>query len=118
MTTINATVAELMGQFNKVVNAESHLASGPLIWGKAYDEKKERKEIAMAGSRSLASMNTGKFAKITAPTCNVRTFPSADSKVIGAYRQGRKVHVKIHDKSWYTTVYNGEKVFMGAGCFE
>jgi DNA repair exonuclease SbcCD ATPase subunit len=85
---------------------------------KAYDEKKERKEIAMAGTRSLASLNTGKFAKITAPTCNVRTFPSADSKVIGAYKQGRKVHVRIHDKSWYTTVYNGEKVFMGAGCFQ
>jgi len=85
---------------------------------KAYKEKEERKEVAMAGTRALASLDTGKFAKVTAPTCSMRTFPSADSKVIGSYKQGRKVHVKIHDKSWYTTVYNGEKVFMGAGCFE
>ncbi len=85
---------------------------------KAYEEKKERKEVALERTRNLASMNSGKFAKVTSPTCSMRTFPSSDSKVLGAYKQGRKVHVKIHDKSWYTTVYNGEKVFMGAGCFE
>lgn len=40
MTTIDATVAKLMGRLTELVHAESHLASGPLIWGKAYDEKK------------------------------------------------------------------------------
>jgi uncharacterized protein YgiM (DUF1202 family) len=48
----------------------------------------------------------------------MRTFPSSDSKVVGSYKHGRKVHVKIHDKAWYSTIYNGEKVFLGAGCFE
>lgn len=85
---------------------------------KAYSEKQERKEVALERTRNLASVNTGKFAKITSPACNLRTFPAASSKIIGAYKQGRKVHVKIHDKAWYTTVFNGEKVFMGAGCFE
>lgn len=85
---------------------------------KAYDEKKERKAVAMERSRNVASLSSGKFAKITSPACSIRTFPSSDSKVIGSYKQGRKVHVKIHDKSWYSTVFNGEKVFMGSGCFE
>ncbi|MCB9072224.1 MAG: hypothetical protein H6623_01285 [Bdellovibrionaceae bacterium] len=85
---------------------------------KAYEEKKERKQVAVQRNRTLASLKIGKFAKITSPACNIRSFPSSDSKVIGTYKLGRKVHVKIHDKSWYTTVYNGEKVFMGSGCFE
>jgi DNA repair exonuclease SbcCD ATPase subunit len=85
---------------------------------KAFNEKKERKEVALERSRNLASVSSGKFAKITSPACNIRTFPAANSKIIGSYKQGRKVHVKIHDKAWYTTVFNGEKVFMGAGCFE
>lgn len=85
---------------------------------KAYEQKKERKQVAVERNRTLASIATGKFAKITSPACNIRSFPSSDSKVIGSYKHGRKVHVKIHDKSWYTTVYNGEKVFMGSGCFE
>ncbi|MBY0316375.1 MAG: hypothetical protein K2Q26_12685 [Bdellovibrionales bacterium] len=85
---------------------------------KAYNEKKERKEAAVQRSRSLASVDSGKFAKITSPACNIRTFPAANSKIIGSYKQGRKLHVKMHDKAWYTTVFNGEKVFMGAGCFE
>lgn len=85
---------------------------------KAYEVKKERKQVAVERNRTLASISTGKFAKITSPACNIRTFPSSDSKVIGTYRHGRKVHVKIHDKSWYTSVFNGEKVFMGSGCFE
>jgi len=85
---------------------------------KAYEEKKARKQVAVERTRTLASIQTGKFAKITSPACNIRTFPSSDSKVVGTYKHGRKVHVKIHDKSWYTSVYNGEKVFMGSGCFE
>lgn len=85
---------------------------------KAYEVKKERKQVAVERNRTLASISTGKFAKITSPACNIRTFPSSDSKVIGTYKHGRKVHVKIHDKSWYTSVFNGEKVFMGSGCFE
>lgn len=85
---------------------------------KAYEEKKVRKQVAVERTRTLASIQSGKFAKITSPACNIRTFPSSDSKVIGTYKHGRKVHVKIHDKSWYTSVYNGEKVFMGSGCFE
>lgn len=85
---------------------------------KAYEEKKERKQVAMERTRNVANMHSGKFAKITSPTCSMRTFPSSDSKVIGNYKHGRKVHVKIHDKAWYSTIYNGEKVFLGAGCFE
>lgn len=85
---------------------------------KAYEEKKERKQVAMERTRNVANLNSGKFAKITSSTCSMRTFPSADSKVIGNYKHGRKVHVKIHDKAWYSTIYNGEKVFLGAGCFE
>ena len=85
---------------------------------KAYEEKQVRKQAAVERSRSVTSMSSGKFAKITSSNCNMRTFPSSDSKVIGNYKLGRKVHVKIHDKSWYSTIYNGEKVFLGAGCFE
>lgn len=85
---------------------------------KAYEVKKERKQVAVERNRTLANIATGKFAKVTSPACNIRSFPSSDSKVIGTYKHGRKVHVKIHDKSWYTSVYNGEKVFMGSGCFE
>lgn len=84
----------------------------------AYMEKKARKNIAMKRTRTLASLKNGKFARITSPACNIRTFPGTTSKVLGTYRQGRKVHVKIHDGSWYTTVFKGEKVFMGAGCFQ
>ena len=85
---------------------------------KAYEEKQERKQVAMERTRTVANMNSGKFAKITSPTCSMRTFPSSSSKVVGNYKHGRKVHVKIHDKAWYSTIYNGEKVFLGAGCFE
>ena len=85
---------------------------------KAYEEKRQRKQIAMERSRGVSSVSSGKFAKITSPSCSMRTFPSSDSKVVGNYKHGRKVHVKIHDKAWYSTIYNGEKVFLGVGCFE
>ncbi len=85
---------------------------------KAYEEKQERKQANMERSRGVSSMGSGKFAKITSPTCSMRTFPSADSKIVGSYKNGRKVHVKLHDKAWYSSIYNGEKVFLGAGCFE
>ena len=79
-----------------------------------YDNQRRKK---LASTLGKSNYSQAKVAKVMTTGCNIRNFPSLDSKVMAKTRRGSKMRVRKHSRSWYSIVYNGQKAFMGAGCF-
>jgi len=84
---------------------------------KSFYDKQRRNRLTRTLGSTVSSTNT-KVAKIMTSGCNVRNYPSLSSEVIGKRAQGQKMKVRKHNEGWYTVIHDGQKAFMGAGCFQ
>lgn len=84
---------------------------------KSFYDKERRTRLTRELGSTIASTN-GKIAKVITDGCNVRNNPSLDSEVLAKSPQGSKVKVRKYNKGWYSVIHNGQKAFMGAGCFQ
>ena len=83
---------------------------------KNFYDKQRRKKLTRTMGRGLSMTNT-KVAKVVSSGCNLRAFPSASSKVLTQYGRGKKLRIKKHNSKWYSIIHDGQKAFMGVGCF-
>lgn len=84
---------------------------------KSFYDKQRRKRLTRTLGSTVATIN-GKVAKVMTSGCNIRNYPSLSSKVLGKTQQGEKLKVKKYNGGWYSVIHNGQKAFMGAGCFQ
>lgn len=84
---------------------------------KSFYDKQKRKRLTRHLGSTVSHTNR-KVAKIMTEGCNVRNFPTLSSRVLGKFSQGSKMKVRRHNRGWYSIVHNGQKAFMGAGCFQ
>ena len=84
---------------------------------KSFYDKQRRKRLTRTLGSTVAHTN-GKLAKVMTTGCNIRNYPSLSSKVLGKSRQGSSLKVKKYNRGWYSVIHNGQKAFMGAGCFQ
>lgn len=84
---------------------------------KSFYDKERRTRLTRELGSTIATTN-GKIAKVITDGCNVRNNPSLDSEVLTKSPRGASVKVKKYNKGWFTTIHNGQKAFMGAGCFQ
>ncbi|MCB0378875.1 MAG: SH3 domain-containing protein [Bdellovibrionales bacterium] len=84
---------------------------------KNFYDKQRRRQLTRTLGSTVATTN-GKIAKVMTEGCNIRNFPSLSSKVLGKTARGIALKVKKYNNGWYSVVYDGQKAFMGAGCFQ
>lgn len=84
---------------------------------KSFYDKQRRKRLTRTLGSTVAHTN-GKVAKVMTSGCNIRNYPSLSSKVMGKTQQGSRLKVKKYNKGWFSVIHNGQKAFMGAGCFQ
>jgi chromosome segregation ATPase len=84
---------------------------------KSFYDKQRRNRLTRTLGSTVAVTN-GKVAKVMTSGCNIRNYPSLSSNVLGRTEQGSELKVKKYNKGWYTIIHNGQKAFMGAGCFQ
>ncbi len=84
---------------------------------KSFYDKQRRKRLTRTLGSTVAQTN-GKLAKVMTSGCNIRNYPSLSSKVLGKSAQGATLKVRKHNRGWYSVIHNGQKAFMGAGCFQ
>lgn len=84
---------------------------------KSFYDKQRRKRLTRTLGSTVATTN-GKLAKVMTSGCNIRNYPSLSSRVLGKSAQGSKLKVRKYNKGWYSIIHNGQKAFMGAGCFQ
>lgn len=84
---------------------------------KSFYDKQRRKRLTRQLGSTVAQTNR-QLAKVMTSGCNIRNFPSLSSKVLGKEARGAKLKVKKFNKGWYSVYHNGQKAFMGAGCFQ
>ena len=84
---------------------------------KSFYDRQRRQSLTRNLGSTVAATN-GKIAKVMTSGCNIRNFPSLSSKVVGTTNQGRKLKVRKYNTGWYTVIHDGQKAFMGAGCFQ
>ncbi len=84
---------------------------------KSFYDKQRRKRLTRTLGSTVAQTN-GKIAKVMTSGCNIRNYPSLSSKVLGKTAQGSSLKVKKYNRGWYSIIHNGQKAFMGAGCFQ
>ncbi len=84
---------------------------------KSFYDKQRRKRLTRTLGSTVAITN-GKVAKVMTSGCNIRNYPSLSSRVLGKTAQGSNLKVKKFNRGWYSVIHNGEKAFMGAGCFQ
>jgi hypothetical protein len=84
---------------------------------KSFYDKQRRRQLTQTLGSTVAQTN-GKVAKVMTSGCNIRNFPSLSSKVLGKSAQGASLKVKKYNRGWYSVIHNGQKAFMGAGCFQ
>jgi colicin import membrane protein len=84
---------------------------------KSFYDKQRRKRLTRTLGSTVANTN-GKLAKVMTSGCNIRNYPSLSSKVLGKSAQGSSLKVKKYNRGWYSIIHNGQKAFMGAGCFQ
>ncbi len=84
---------------------------------KSFYDKQRRNRLTRTLGSTVKNTN-GKVAKVMTSGCNIRNYPSLASNVLGQSDQGVEMRVKKHNRGWYTVIHNGQKAFMGAGCFE
>lgn len=84
---------------------------------KSFYDKQRRKKLTRSLGSTVSHTN-GKMAKVMTSGCNIRNYPSLSSKVLGRSAQGDSLRVKKFNRGWYSVIHNGQKAFMGAGCFQ
>lgn len=84
---------------------------------KSFYDKQRRKRLTRTLGSTVAQTN-GKVAKVMTSGCNIRNYPSLSSKVLGKSAQGQSLKVRKYNRGWYSVIHNGQKAFMGAGCFQ
>lgn len=84
---------------------------------KSFYDKQRRKRLTRTLGSTVAHTN-GKLAKVMTSGCNIRNYPSLSSKVLGKSARGSSLKVKKYNRGWYSVIHNGQKAFMGAGCFQ
>ncbi len=84
---------------------------------KSFYDKQRRNRLTRTLGSTVATTN-GKVAKVMTSGCNIRNYPSLASEVLGQSDQGMEMRVKKYNNGWYAVIHNGQKAFMGAGCFE
>ncbi len=84
---------------------------------KSFYDKQRRKRLTRTLGSTVAQTN-GKIAKVMTSGCNIRNYPSLSSKVLGKTARGSSLKVKKYNRGWYSVIHNGQKAFMGAGCFQ
>ena len=84
---------------------------------KSFYDKQRRKRLTRALGSTVAHTN-GKVAKVMTSGCNIRNYPSLSSRVLGKTNQGSSLKVKKYNRGWFSVVHDGQKAFMGAGCFQ
>jgi colicin import membrane protein len=84
---------------------------------KSFYDKQRRNRLTRTLGSTVKNTN-GKVAKVMTSGCNIRNYPSLASDVLGQSDQGREMRVKKYNRGWYAVIHNGQKAFMGAGCFE
>ncbi len=84
---------------------------------KSFYDKQRRKRLTRTLGSTVAQTN-GKVAKVMTSGCNIRNYPSLSSKVLGKTSRGSSLRVKKYNRGWYSVIHNGQKAFMGAGCFQ
>ncbi len=84
---------------------------------KSFYDKQRRKRLTRTLGSTVATTN-GKIAKVMTSGCNIRNYPSLSSKVLGKSSRGSELKVKKYNRGWYAVIHNGQKAFMGAGCFQ
>jgi colicin import membrane protein len=84
---------------------------------KSFYDKQRRTRLTRTLGSTISSTNT-KVAKVMTSGCNIRSYPSLSSEVVGKRNQGQKLKVRKYNKGWYSVIVDGQKAFMGAGCFQ
>lgn len=84
---------------------------------KSFYDKQRRKRLTRTLGSTVAHTN-GKLAKVMTSGCNIRNYPSLSSKVLGKSAHGSSLKVKKYNRGWYAIIHDGQKAFMGAGCFQ
>ncbi len=84
---------------------------------KSFYDKQRRKRLTRSLGSTVAHTN-GKIAKVMTSGCNIRNYPSLSSKVLGKSARGSELKVKKYNRGWYSVIHDGQKAFMGAGCFQ
>lgn len=76
-----------------------------------------RSDLLATGSDVDALLSSGEYtsyARVTAPTLNVRSGAGTDNDIIGQYGDGEKLHLLGYQDGWYQVDYDGETGYVSA----